>query len=134
MLLLILLLCYVCLQIWDKYISAIGGGDSLNLENFTNAMRKLVGDPAAEETLIGPMPLFFEAVDANNDGFIDAGEFGIFFKIFGLDEKLGPESFKAIDTNNDGLLSKEEFIAASKEFFTSKDEALPTKVFWGALV
>lgn len=121
-------------EIWDKYISAVGGGDGITEEKFIAAMQKLVQDPAMKETLAGPLPLFFQAVDANNDGFIDSGEFGIFFRIFGLEETMAPASFQAIDTNNDGLLSKDEFVTAGTDFFTSDNAACPTKLFWGPLV
>lgn len=121
-------------EIWDKYISAVGGGEGLDQDKFIEAMGKLVKEPKTKDTLAGPLPLFFQAVDANNDGFIDATEFGIFFRIFGLDDSMAPASFQAIDTNNDGLLSKDEFIAAGTDFFLSENAACPTKLFWGPLV
>ncbi len=71
---------------------------------------------------------------SNADGQIDAGEYAQFFDIMGLDPKLADEAFKAIDTNNDGLLSLDEFKAAGLDFFMSKDEKSPSKVFWGPLV
>lgn len=122
-------------QIWNNYISNLGGaGDSINQEKFIQAMSVMVKDASQKEQMAGPLPLFFQAVDANNDGFIDAGEFAIFFKIFGLDENMAPASFQAIDTNNDGLLSKEEFVTAGTDFFVSEDAACPTKLFWGPLI
>jgi len=121
-------------EIWDKYISAVGGGDGITEKSFIDAMGKLVKDPSMKATLAGPLPLFFQAVDANNDGMIDSNEFGIFFRIFGLDENMAPASFQAIDTNNDGLLSLEEFVEAGTDFFISEDAAAPTKLFWGPMV
>jgi len=121
-------------EIWDKYISAVGGGDGITESKFIEAMGTLVKDPSMKETLAGPLPCFFQAVDANNDGFIDSAEFGIFFRIFGLDDAMAPASFQAIDTNNDGLLSKDEFVTAGTDFFISEDAACPTKLFWGPLV
>lgn len=121
--------------IWNQYISTLGDkSESINEEKFIQAMSVMVKDPSQKERIAGPLPLFFQAVDANGDDFIDSSEFGIFFKIFGLDENMAPASFQAIDTNNDGLLSKDEFITAGTDFFTSEDAACPTKLFWGPLV
>jgi Ca2+-binding EF-hand superfamily protein len=127
--------CLWLFQIWNQYISTLGDkSESINEAKFIQAMSVMVKDPSQKERIAGPLPLFFQAVDANGDDFIDSSEFGIFFKIFGLDEKMAPASFQAIDTNNDGLLSKEEFITAGTDFFTSEDAACPTKLFWGPLV
>lgn len=123
------------ITIWKSYISHLGGEtSSINQDKFIEAMSAMVKDASKKEQIAGPLPLFFQAVDANNDGFIDSDEFGIFFKIFGLDDKMAPASFQAIDTNNDGLLSKEEFVTAGTDFFTSEDAACPTKLFWGPLL
>lgn len=120
-------------DIFDKYITAIGGKstDPVNQDNFIKGMEKMLGE---EATLKGPLPLFFQAIDANSDGMIDADEYSIFFKVMGLDDTQGKAAFKAIDTNNDGLLSEEEFCDAGVKFFTTKDdENCPSKGFWGPL-
>lgn len=121
------------MQVWDNFLSKVGG-TGINEATFIDAMKKLVGDPALKETLQGPLPLFFQAVDANADGFISSDEYGIFFGIIGLDKNMAPASFQAIDTNNDGLLSQDEFVTAGTDFFLSDDPACPTKLFWGPLV
>ena len=64
---------------------------------------------------------------------IDAGEYGKFFDILGLDPKMAPATFKAIDNNNDGLLSEQEFKEAGMAFFSLQDDSSPAKVFWGPL-
>lgn len=120
--------------IWDKYLTNIAGGAALSKDAFVSGMKKFKDDANLKECISGPLPIYFAAVDANNDGMIQAEEFAEFFSILGLDAKLGPESFKAIDTNNDGLLSVEEFTEAGTEFFTSDDDSKPTKLFWGPLV
>lgn len=120
--------------VWDKYLSVVGGGDSIGLDAFINSMKTLVKDASLKGTLEGPLPLFFHAVDSNNDGKIDKGEYGEFFRILGVDEKLAPESFDAIDTDKDGLLSLDEFKTAGSDFFITDDESHPTKLFWGPLV
>jgi len=122
----------VC-EIWDKYLQPIGNGEPLGKDAFIGGMKKNVGCPDLAGAVSGPLPLYFAAVDANNDGMIQADELAEFFSILGLDAKMATESFKAIDTNNDGLLSVEEFTEAGIEFFTSEDESKPSKLFWGPL-
>lgn len=121
-------------QIWDNYLKGINNNQPINREAFVAGMRNFLGDANLRATLSAPLPIYFAAVDANNDGMIQAEEFAEFFKILGLDPALAVESFKAIDTNGDGLLSVEEFTEAGTEFFTSEDESKPTKLFWGPLV
>lgn len=119
--------------VWDKYLHSLGE-NGISQDAFIAGMEKQVKDPALKGTLEGPLPLFFQAVDSNNDGMISADEFGDFFRILGLDAGMGPASFAAIDTNNDGLLSQDEFVEAGSKFFISEDTAEPTRLFWGPLV
>ena len=121
-------------QVWEKYLKESNAGQALNEATFIATLKKQVTDPALRDTLAGPLPLFFSAVDANADGNIQSDEFELFFEIIGLDKSMAPASFQAIDTNNDGQLSLDEFVAAGVEFFTSEDESSPTQLFWGALV
>lgn len=127
-------LCDKVNEIWDKYLGTMGAGEGLDETAFVAGMRKNFGCDTMKATFGGPLPIYFAAVDANNDGMIQADEFAEFFKILGLNPELAVESFKAIDTNNDGLLSCDEFSEAGTEFFTSEDESKPTKLFWGPLV
>jgi len=122
------------LQVWDKYLKDSHGGQALNQDAFIKTLKAQVSDPALRQTLAGPLPLFFSAVDANGDGQIQEDEFRLFFDILGLDPSMAPATFKAIDTNNDGQLSLDEFVAAGVDFFTSEDESSPNKLFWGPLV
>jgi len=121
------------LQVWNQ-LKDVAGGKSLTQPLFIEAVKAQFKTPAFKVTFAGPLPIFFKAVDANNDGQIQGDEFALFFQILGLDPKMAPESFKAIDTNNDGQLSLDEFVTAGTSFFTSEDEKDPSKVFWGPLV
>ena len=85
----------LCTQVWNKFLKDVAAGQSLTQPHFIEAMKKRVHDPAAKQTLSGPLPIFFSAVDANGDGMIQADEFQLFFQILGLDPKLAVESFKA---------------------------------------
>jgi len=120
--------------VWDKYLQGVGGGEAIKKEPFIQAMKKLVKDPSMKATVEGPLPLFFAAVDSDNDSMISSPEFANFFSILGLDPAMAPASFQAIDTNNDGQLSLEEFTEAGSEFFFADDPSKPTKLFWGPLV
>jgi len=111
----------------------VANGQALTLPVFTEALKKQ-DKKALHDTVSGPLPLFFGAVDANGDGQIQADEFALFFQIIGLNPDLATDSFKAIDTNNDGQLSLDEFVTAGTDFFTSEDEKSPSKYFWGPLV
>lgn len=122
------------LQVWEKYLKDGAAGQTLNQDAFIATLKKQVQDPALRETLAGPLPLFFSAIDANADGMIQKDEFELFFDIIGLDPKMAGDTFQAIDTNHDGQLSLEEFVTAGVDFFTSEDEASPNKYFWGPLV
>lgn len=119
--------------VWDKYLAAVGGGDKIEKSAFVESMKKVIADPTSKKVIEGQFPLFFHAVDANNDGQISEAEFVEFFTVLGLDAKLSGPAFKAIDTNNDKEISLEEFTAAGSEFFFAQ-EAKPTDVFWGNLV
>lgn len=118
---------------WDKFLSAVAGGKGIDQAAFIESMKKQVKDPNCKATVEGPLPLFFRAVDTNEDNQISRDEYGIFFKMLGLDEAMAPSSFDAIDTNNDGLLSIDEFVQAGTDFFLN-DGDTPNKVFWGPLV
>ena len=122
------------MQVWEKYLKDSTGGAALNQDAFIATLKKQVQDPSMKETLAGPLPLFFSAIDANSDGMIQKEEFELFFDIIGLDTKMAGPTFEAIDTNHDGQLSLDEFVTAGVDFFTSEDENSPTKLFWGPLV
>ena len=121
-------------QVWEKYLKDDNKGQALNQDAFIETLKKQVSDPKLRDTLAGSLPLFFSAVDANSDGFIQEDEFKLFFQILGLDPNMAPATFQAIDTNNDGQLSLDEFVTAGVDFFTSEDESSPNKLFWGPLV
>ena len=120
-------------QVWDKYLSLLGGGNAIQLTQFVESMAKLINDPSMKGVLEGPLPLFFHCVDSNDDHLIDESEYKKFFEILGLDTSLATAAFKAIDTNNDGDISLDEFIEAGTNFFLEQDENCPNSLFWGPL-
>lgn len=116
--------------VWDKHLVNVAKGKGIDRDTFIETMKTTIKDT---ETIKGPLPFFFRAVDSNNDGFISSDEYSEFFGTLGLDAKQAPASFKAIDTNNDDLLSEDEFVAAGTQFFQSDDKECPTRFFWGTL-
>lgn len=121
------------LAIWDKYLSTVGGGNSITQEAFIGSLQKLVDDPSMKGTLEAPLPLFFQVVDSNNDGLISKEEYAVFFDILGL--KDGADAaFTAIDTDKDGQLSEKEFVTAGSDFFLNKTGEHPSDIFWGPLI
>jgi len=121
-------------QLWEKYLKPVAGGKPLTKDVFIAAIKKQVNDKDLSNTVAGPLPIFFKAVDGNADGAIQVEEYETFFSILGLDPKLAKVSFEAIDTNHDGSLSEEEFVTAGTQFFTSEDATSPSQFFWGPLV
>lgn len=117
---------------WDKYLHAVGGGDKIEKAAFVESMKKVVADNNNKSIIEGPFPLFFHAIDANNDGQISKEEFAEFFAVLGLDASTAGPAFTAIDTNNDEQISLDEFVAAGSEFFFAS-EPKPTDCFWGPL-
>lgn len=123
------------LTVWEKYLKGVvSDGKPLTQTSFVEALRKQLKEHHLKETMSGPLPLFFSAVDANGDGLIQEDEYALFFEILGLDPKLAHASFTAIDTNHDGNISLDEFVTAGTDFFVSEDENSPSKFFWGPLI
>ena len=120
------------LQIWNMLKDSAGGKDSITLEEFIN-INDILGSQRVRDQIASDQMLFFDVIDTNHDGFIQWGEFEVYFKAHGLNPENAKASFEMIDTNKDGVLSKEEFIAAAVDYFTSREDT-PSKVFFGPLL
>ena len=92
--------------------------------------------PEEERKIMGESLLsqWFDVVDTNGDGVISPQEFGVYFKIMGIDESATKASFNLIDTNHDGIISRDEFVAAGVDFFIGVDETSGGTLFYGPLV
>ena len=77
---------------------------------------------------------WFDVVDTNGNAVISPQEFGVYFKIIGIDESSTKAPFVAIDSNQHGIISRDEFVAAGVDFFTGVDETCGGTLFWGPLV
>ena len=69
-------------------MSGAGSTDALDKNSFIESMKKLVTDPSLKSKLEGPLPLFFHAVDANDDGMISGDEYTLFFDVSYMDLAL----------------------------------------------
>ena len=108
-------------------------GVKITLEQYWTGVLEM----PAEERKIKSISLFsqwFDVVDTNGDGAISPREFGVYFKIMGIDESSTQACFDAIDTNHDGMISRDEFVAAGVDFFTGVDETSIGTLFFGPLV
>ena len=76
----------------------------------------------------------FDVVDTNRNGVISPQEFGVYFKIMGVNESATQASFDAIDTDHGGLITRDEFVAAGLDFYTGFDETSAGTLFFGPLV
>jgi len=119
--------------VWDQYLAKVAEGKGINEATFIASMQAQVKDASLKAVVEGPLPLFFRAVDTNEDNMISRDEYGIFFRMLGLDPTMAPASFDAVDTNKDGFLSMDEFVAAGSDFFMNDGDSV-NKVFWGPLV
>jgi Ca2+-binding EF-hand superfamily protein len=122
------------LDIWDLNLQPIAHVDVISQEKFLSCMLALCTDPEMRDALAGPLPYFFEAIDANHDNYISKPEYARFYKILGISGNAADLSFDAIDTDKDGRLSKEEFVNAGLQFFYNEDQTAATKNFWGPLL
>lgn len=120
-------------SIYDCYLGVVTGGKPVNQDEFVEVMKKNIGCDEMKEKFRGPLPLFFQAVDTDQDGQISSPEFEHFYDIICVDKKYAAEAFKAIDANNDGQLSKEEFVTAGVDFFENQEDSI-NKNFLGPLV
>ncbi|KAI0209462.1 Sarcoplasmic calcium-binding protein [Lamellibrachia satsuma] len=120
-------------DVWDKYLSVLGGGTAIHQSQFVELMEKLINDPTMKDVVKGPLPLFFHCVDSNDDHLIDEAEYKKFFEILGLDTSLATAAFQAIDTNKDGNISLDEFTDAGSLFFITQEDNCPNSLFWGPL-
>lgn len=120
-------------DIWDMNLKVAGHQQAISEDAFVEVMRNVAFKTENDAILRGPLPLFFVAVDGNQDGNIELDEYEKFFDTLGMDKNLAKQAFNAIDDNNDGVLNEEEFVTAGVQFFTSKEDD-NSKFFWGNLV
>ena len=106
----------------------------MNESAFVDVMKKVALSTNSTEALKGPLPLYFVAVDSNQDGNIEIEEYEIFFNTLGMDKTLASAAFKDIDENNDGVINEEEFVEAGIKFFTCQNEDGRAQMFWGKVV
>src|SRR6218665_234381 len=98
------------------------------------SLKKQKNDPRLKASMEGVCRGFFDAMDTNEDGYIQRAEFRRLFDNTGSpDPCVADEAFNAIDTNHDGKLSFDEVTHAFLEFLLSEDEDSPYNLSWGPL-
>ncbi|XP_013386638.1 sarcoplasmic calcium-binding protein-like [Lingula anatina] len=107
-----------------------GGESTCSLDTMIHHYGRCFTEPHFHELLREVGSLFFEAVDADNDGLVTIEEFATYLGCYGVHPLSVPPSFQALDTNHDGLISREEFVNAACEFFTKTCDT-PAKLFFG---
>lgn len=77
---------------------------------------------------VSTIPAVFDAIDHNNDGFIQLEELESVLEQMGLDASRGPIIFENVDLVGDGRINFSEFIAATDVFVTirSQPNSLPS--------
>ena len=90
-------------------------------------------DPAIVESSKQHSDALFQSVDFDNDGQISKDEHQLLLQAAGVEPAYANEIFSALDTNQDGCLTKDEFANHHWDFFTSDDQTLPSKGFYGPL-
>ena len=77
----------------------------------------------------------FDALDANDNGFISVEEYMPYFYIFGHDisQEAMVQSFNTLDSDQDGTISRQEFLDAAHAFFLCLHETAAANTFFGEL-
>jgi Ca2+-binding EF-hand superfamily protein len=120
------------IQYWARYYDETSKREPVTVQVYIRSMKEHSTEDF-KELLDRFSTLFFDVMDSNNNGYIEKGDFRLFFSIVGLDAAAADEAFKVIDTNGDGRLSREEFKTAYLDFWTSEDETSPNRFFFGPL-
>jgi len=119
-------------KFWDEFFRAYEVYGSIGEDEYIGVVRKQAKQISPTAGIF--FYTFFELMDLNGDGFVTKDEFNLFFKVFNLDEATASETFKALDTDGDGRLTEDEFVTAGRQYFTSNDESLPSKIIFGPLI
>jgi Ca2+-binding EF-hand superfamily protein len=118
------------IDIWQYYFAEAAAVAPLTGKRYADAMRQR-GVEKIKETITLIFSAFFDIVDLNGTGSITENEFAIFYKVFNLDAKVAAKSFKLLDVKRKGKMNVYEFVDAAVGFYSSDDEASPSKHFYG---
>jgi len=91
------------------------------------------GGPLLKQLIVESCPLFFQAIDADGDGFIPVEEFRNFFRLFSKDDSFAVQVFETLDVKKTGVLSVDEFVDAFLEYVTGTDQKSPYQFLFGSL-
>jgi len=117
-------------QIWVEYFQPMLERDSASLEEIKANLQKC-GKDEMKKMSTEHFNLLFDAVDTNNDGLIQLGEFVVYFQIVGVSEVFAKKTFDTMDTDHDGMLSRDEFVKGGLDFFTLEEPSKTCDLFYG---
>ena len=87
------------------------------------SMKTQRGDPAMKTAIRDILLSLFDAIDLNNDSYLNFGEFRRAFESVGIVESgFARAAFDQIDVNHDKKLSLDEYIKAFTDYLCSDDE------------
>jgi Ca2+-binding EF-hand superfamily protein len=120
-------------KIWADFFATAAPNGVIDEQTFLKTMKK--NEDILLRTFWQFCGLWFDAIDLNGDGVIQAAEFLLYLRAFGVDDEHAAEqAFKMMDTQRNGQLSYDEFVQAGCEYFISSDESLPSKHMFGPLI
>ncbi|XP_013390338.1 sarcoplasmic calcium-binding protein-like [Lingula anatina] len=116
---------------WDEFWGGPEGKTALTIDELiTFVSPRVFSDSHFAETCREWLTVYFQGVDANDDGYVTLSEYTAFLECFNVHPFSVTPSFEVLDTNHDGLISLEEFINTGTEYFCVTADT-PAKLFWG---
>jgi len=124
-------------QMWLKYICSAQPNENAVLTEavLVYCFKKQWNDPKLKASVEDIWRGFLDAMDTNEEGYIQREEFRRFFDDIGLpNTSFAEQAFNRIDSNHDGKLSVTVLTHAYVEFMFSEDEDSPYNLCWGPLI
>ena len=109
-----------------KMCDALGlvGSVSFSYEEYRKHVQQKLQNPAVETAVRKVLSAYFDALDADKNGYITPKEYRLFMESLGhADPEETDAAFKSIDTSGDGKIQRSEWINYAFEyFFTTKND------------
>ncbi|NER84314.1 MAG: hypothetical protein F6K42_33220 [Leptolyngbya sp. SIO1D8] len=76
--------------------------------------------------------LIFDAIDADEDGYLDLSEWQRLFQVYGIPVIYAEAAFSRLDQNQDRQFSKSEVLPLVEEFYYSQAPDAPGNFIFGS--